>query len=97
MLLERAAAEASEILVAADELDARRAGLDALGIVVTQQQRAGGAMRQPWPPAIRTALSPEMRAAARMPSRVTTPDGEGLVQRWREVAIRLASDPEAPL
>jgi hypothetical protein len=33
-----------------------------LGLVVTQQQRVAGAPRQPWPPQIREALSPQLRA-----------------------------------
>jgi cysteinyl-tRNA synthetase len=49
LLLEVAQREAAAILRAADELDARRAALDALGVVVTQQQRAGGAARLAWP------------------------------------------------
>ena len=97
MLLERAAAEAASILAAADELDARRAGLDALSLEVTNRQRVGGAARLPWPPQIREALTPELRGAPRLPSRFASPAGADLVRRWSEVAAALMSDPEAEI
>jgi hypothetical protein len=98
VLLEVARDEAETILRAADELDARRAGLDALSIEVTNRQRSvGGASRLPWPPQIREALSPELRGAPRLPSKFATPEGAHQVRRWRTVASALLADPEAPL
>ena len=97
MLLAEAERQASEILHAADELDARRAGLDALGMQITNMQRMGGAMRQPWPAQIREALTPELRGAPRMPSRFATPEGADQVRRWSAIAAALLVDAEAPL
>ena len=44
---------------------------------------------------IREALSPQLRAPARMPSQFSTPDGEALVRRWSATAAALLADPEA--
>jgi hypothetical protein len=97
VLLEIARHEAEAILHDADELDARRANLDALGFQITNLQRTGGTVRTAWPPEIRTALSPELRGAPRLPSRVASPAGSALVQRWAEVARALTNDPEAEI
>ena len=97
MLLVEAERQAVAILVAADELDARRAGLDALGMHVTALQRRQGAGRAPWPAQILTALQAELRAPPRLPSRVSTPEGAALVQRWNRIAQALAVDPEAEI
>jgi hypothetical protein len=82
---------------AADELDARRAGLDALGLQVTQMQRTGSAARLPWPPEIRTALTPELRGPPRLPIRVATPAGTDMVAHWATIAAHLADDAEAEI
>jgi hypothetical protein len=92
VLLEAARRAAEAILRAADELDERRASLDALALQVTQMQRSGGAVRTAWPPEIRAALSPEMRGAPRLPSRFSTPAGDDQVRRWSEVAQALATE-----
>ena len=98
VLLEVAQRQAEAILAAADALDTRRAALDALGIVVTQQQRSGGAGRiTAWPPEICMALSPELRGAPRMPSKFATPEGADMVRRWATAALALLVDPEADI
>jgi hypothetical protein len=98
VLLAEAQRQAEAILVEADALDAKRASLDELAVSVTALQRRGGAMqRQGWPASIISALSPELRAQPRLPSRFSWPLGESLVQRWTEIAARLAQDPEAEI
>ena len=54
-----------------DALDRRRAALDALGIEVSTCSRQLGILpgSRAWPPAIREALSPELRDPPRLPSR----------------------------
>jgi hypothetical protein len=64
----------------ADRLDARRQDLDALAIAITSAQRLRGAGRIAWPQQIFAALQPELRAAPRLPSKVSTPAGAEQVQ-----------------
>jgi chromosome segregation ATPase len=97
MLLNVAQAEAEAILQAADDLDSRRADLDALGVVITAQQRRTGAGRQPWPASIITALQPELRGSPRLPSKFATPAGAEMGRRWSAIAAALLADPDAPL
>ena len=97
MLLNVAQAEAEAILRAADDLDSRRADLDALGVVITAQQRRTGAGRQPWPASIITALQPELRGSPRLPSKFATPAGAEMGRRWSAIAAALLVDAEAPL
>jgi hypothetical protein len=79
------------------DLDSRRADLDALGVVITAQQRRTGAGRQPWPASIITALQPELRGSPRLPSKFATPAGAEMGRRWSAIAAALLADPDAPL
>jgi hypothetical protein len=93
LLLEVARTEAEAILMDADALDRRRAGLDALGIELTLLQRQLGP-RPPWPQVISTALHPELREPPRLPSRLagTAPEQS---RHWAGVRQALLSDEEA--
>jgi hypothetical protein len=84
--------EAEAILVDADALDRRRAGLDALGIELTQLERQLGlAPRAAWPQSINEALHPELRDPPRLPSRHagTAPEQS---HRWSAVRQALIED-----
>ena len=98
VLLDIAQCEAEAIPSAADDLDARRVDLDALGLQITQMQRgANRAAWPPWPAEIRTALSPQLRGAPRMPSQFSTPAGDSQVRHWAAIAEALSIDPEAEI
>jgi hypothetical protein len=98
LLLEVARREAEQIRADADALDRRRAGLDQLGIEVTNMQRQLGITpgSRPWLPVIGEALHPELRDAPRLPTRFAGAAPEAQ-RRWSTAAKALLDDAEACL
>ena len=97
VLLAEAERQAVAILAAVEALDDRRRALDSLAVEISNRQRVGGPSRLPWPAAIREALSPELRAPARMPSQFVTAEGAALIRQWSAAAAALLADPEADI